>query len=177
MRRKHILLTACLLLSTFAFTACDDDDDDVNTPEVTVRDQAFITQASYGNRAEIDFGKLADSLSTNDSVKVFGQMMTDDHTGAQDELESLADDWDANTPDAPDSVHLAIKQQLMLMTGHMFDTAYINGQVRDHQATIALFEYAADSSDAQALRDYANKYLPAIRMHYDHAVRIAATLE
>lgn len=127
MRRKHILLTACLLLSTFAFTACDDDDDDVNQPGVSERDQAFIMQASYGNRAEIEFGKLADSLSTTDSVKVFGQMMSEDHSTAQEELESLADDWDVHTPDTPDSVHLAIKQQLMLMTGHMFDTAYING--------------------------------------------------
>jgi len=156
--------------------ACSDDNDDEPLPTVSTKDQNIMMQASFGNIAEIGAGKLADSLSGTTEVKEFGQMMIADHSVAQQDLQQLANAWSVDIPQAPDSMHKAKMQQLMMMTGHMFDTAYINAQIMDHQATISLLEMAADESDQQAIREYANKYLPKVRMHLEHAQMIASQL-
>lgn len=173
---RNLLCTVCLVAAFTALNACSDDDDD-DTPSLSARDQTILEQASYGNIAEIEMGKVADSISTTTAVKDFGKMMISDHTTAQEDLQQIANRWFVNIPQTPDSLHMAKKQQLMMMSGYMFDTAYINGQIKDHQATIALLEMAEDSSNQESIRDYAEKYLPKVRMHLEHAQAIAADLQ
>jgi putative membrane protein len=158
------------------FSACSDDDDIIDNPQVSDHDKNFMIQASYGNWGEVDMGKLADSISVDAGVKMFGQHMQQDHSTAQSELYGIADEWDVDVPDTPDSLHIALKQQMGLMRGHTFDTAYINGQIKDHEKTIALFEDAAANSNQQRLKDYANKHLPTIKMHKAMADTIALRL-
>ena len=135
-----------------------------------------MMQASYGNNAEVDAGKTADSMSANTGVKMFGQMMVQDHTTAQSELADIADAWQVDLPQTPDTAHIRMKQQMMTLTGFTFDTAYMHSQVRDHEVNIALFQDAADHSDNQTLKNYANKYLPKLRMHHMMADSIAMQL-
>jgi len=177
METRKLLFNVCLVLALAgSVAACSDDDDDNQLPTVSTKDQNIMTQASFGNIAEVEVGKVADSISATTEVKEFGQMMITDHTTAQQDLQQLANAWFVDIPQEPDSMHKAKKQQLMMMSGHMFDTAYINAQIMDHQATISLLEMAADESDQQAIRDYANKYLPKVRMHLEHAQMIASQL-
>jgi putative membrane protein len=164
MKNLSMWLGAGLIVAAFSFGACSDDDD-LDNPLVTEEDKSFLQQASYGNWAEVDMGMLADSLSMDAGVKMYGQHMQDDHSTAQTELDSIADSWDIGVPAAPDSAHFALRLMMASMASEMFDTAYINGQIKDHEKTIALFEAAAANADRQELRDYANKYLPAIKMH------------
>jgi putative membrane protein len=171
---KLLFLACCL---TAGFVACSDDDNNNTSPTLSQRDQTFMTMASYGNLSEIAMGKVADSISTDDSVKMFGQMMMTDHGTAQAELQTMGMTWSMNLPTGPDSMHLAKKQQLMGMTGYMFDTAYIASQIKDHQTTIALFQMAIDSSNQQQLKSYAAKYLPAIKMHLAKADSIMLMLQ
>ncbi|HEU4552947.1 MAG TPA: DUF4142 domain-containing protein [Chitinophaga sp.] len=177
MKMMKLFLAGSMAISAFCFTACSDDDDDgIGNHLISTHDKNFMTQASYGNWSEVDMGKLADSMSADAGVKMFGQKMQQDHTTAQNELDDIANDWDVTVPNGPDSMHIALKQQMMAMSPHMFDTAYANGQVRDHEKTIALFEDAAANSDQQRLKDYAKKYLPAIKMHKAMADTMAARL-
>jgi putative membrane protein len=164
MKFKHCLM-ATVLIASF-LTACDDDDDDV-TPNNTLSatDSSFMRLAAFGNKAEIDAGTLASTKGTNPAVKTFGQMMVMDHQTAYDDLSSLASSWSITIPTTPDPVHVAKKEYLMTLTGHSFDTAYINAQVMDHENTVALFQKQLDSGRNQQLKDYANKYLPKIKMH------------
>ncbi|MBW8682889.1 DUF4142 domain-containing protein [Chitinophaga rhizophila] len=161
---KHFLAAG---LVTFAcvFAGCSDDDDDMDNPMVTREDQDFMMKASHGNWAEGDMGKVADSLSNDGGVKMYGRHMQEDHSKAQAELKGIADGWDVDVPEAPDSLHFVMRQQMSRMTPEMFDTTYIKGQIADHIKTIALFENAATNANRQQLRDYANKHLPAIKMH------------
>jgi putative membrane protein len=176
MKMRKFILAGCLVANVLFFTACSDEDDDINNPVISERDETFMIKASQGNWAEVDMGRTADSISANDAISMFGQMMVADHTNSQHELEDIGESWLIDLPDEPDSLHKALKQQLLTLSGYSFDTAYIHGQVRDHQATIALFEDAAANSDQQRLKDYANKYLPGIRMHLHHADSIAMTM-
>lgn len=174
MKTRNLLCTVCLIAAFAALYACSDDDNP--TPPLSPKDWTIMEQASYGNIAEIEMGKVADAISATDSVKQFGQMMIADHTIAQKDLQGIANMFSVDIPQTPDSLHAAKKQQLMMMSGYMFDTAYINGQIKDHQATIALLEMAA-ISEQKALQDYANKYLPKVKMHLEHAQSIADNLK
>ncbi|TWV93332.1 hypothetical protein FEF09_27290 [Chitinophaga pinensis] len=63
-----------LVASGALLTACSDDEDEIDNPIVSDRDENFMIQASYGNWGEVSMGKLADSLSADAGVKMFGQL-------------------------------------------------------------------------------------------------------
>jgi putative membrane protein len=139
-------------------------------------DQSFLMQTSYGNHAEIAAGQLAATKATNAAVKAFGQMMVNDHSTAQTELEGIASNNGVDVPDQPDPAHQALMQRLMTLQGVAFDTAYMNSQVMDHQNTVNLFEMEISSGQRRQVIDYANKYLPHIRMHLQMADSLARVI-
>jgi putative membrane protein len=174
MKIVKLILTG--LLCTGVFVACSDDDDNDNlNPGLSAMDQLFVQKAAFGNKAEIDAGQLASTQGSESMVKMFGTMMVSDHQTAYNELAGLTSNWSISIPQTPDSVHIAKKQYLMTLSGHTFDTAYMMSQVKDHHETVDLFQMEADSSKQQQLKDYANKYLPAIKMHLHLADSIVAT--
>jgi putative membrane protein len=165
------MIFCAIAITVLVWSACDDDNDDEK--RINETDKGFMINAAYANRAEIDAGQLAVSRSLDDSVKKFGQMMIDEHTTALNELENIADDRNVNLPDTVDAEHRQLKQQLMAMSGYAFDSAYIQGQIDDHQKAISLFESENSNGKEQQVKNYAGKYLPHIRMHLEKANSIA----
>ena len=163
---------ACLSVTIFA--ACKNDDDDGMMP--VQGDQNFVTQAAQSNIAEIQAGQLAVSKGMSDSVKMFGQMMVNDHTMALHQLDSIVNDAIFPLPTQPDDAHKALLQRLGTLSGHSFDTAYINSQVKDHQVAIALFDTEKSSGTDNSLKAYATKTLPNLNMHLAMADTIAVHL-
>lgn len=176
-RQPYFPIGVLVIVALLACSACIRDDDNVVVPPpLSEQDQHFMVQASFGNWNEIAAGNLADSISADSSIKMFGRDMHKDHGTAQLELESIALSWGIEVPNTPDSAHLSILAQLQALKGHSFDTAYINGQVRDHAKAIALFEEEAIKGEQSVLKTYVNKYLPVIRMHKAMADTIALRL-
>lgn len=128
-------------------------------------DQDFMIKATQSNIAEIDAGGLAAIKGNTAGVKTFGAMMVADHSKALIDLKALADTMKVSLPTAADSMHILLKQQLTTLSGKSFDSVYIRSQVADHQNAINLFEAEANSGFDVRLKNYANKYLPALRMH------------
>ncbi|WP_158568861.1 DUF4142 domain-containing protein [Chitinophaga silvisoli] len=174
MKTLHFLFLCCAC-GTLTFTSCDDDDNDTNV-NLSSRDQTFMTKAGFNNKAEIVAGAVADSMGMDSTVRMYGNMMVDDHTTAYNELAGYANSWNVNIPQQPDSIHMAKTAYLRSLSGHSFDTAYINAQIKDHIETIALFQQEADSSSMTQLKAYAGKYLPKLKMHLQMADSIAAVL-
>lgn len=168
---KSLFVCATLL---FIFAACSKHE---NNAAINSTDNYFIQQASYSNYAEINAGTIAASKGNYDSVKMFGSMMIGDHSKAETALSSLALNTDENIPTAPDPVHQAKAQYLKSLSGHTFDTAYINAQVKDHKATINLFQMELSSGHNQLIKNYANQYLPVIQMHLQEALMIKSVIE
>jgi putative membrane protein len=164
----------------FIVAACacmkDDDDNDGNTGNsVNGTDQDFVIKASYSNKAEISAGTIASSKGLRDSIRMFGQMMVMDHTTAQASLDSIAGAVNVTPPSGPDSIHIVMAQKLMTLSGHTFDTAYIHGQVMDHQKTIDLFQNEISNGNNHLIKNFANKNLPVIKMHYSMATSISSS--
>lgn len=99
---NHILLIAALITAA----ACDDDNDINNINAV---DREFVTKATIANRAEVELGALAVERGENNTVKTFGNMMKTEHQEALNELETVAESNDIDTPDGLDAKHEQIK--------------------------------------------------------------------
>jgi len=156
-----------------AACACHKDDDNHDGTTVNGTDENFVIQASYSNKDEISAGTIASTKGMRDSIRIFGQMMVMDHTTAQTSLDSIAAVVKIAPPPGPDSAHVLIAQHLMMLSGYTFDTAYIHGQVADHQKTIDLFQDEINNGNNQLIKNFANKNLPVIKMHYAMANSIS----
>jgi putative membrane protein len=140
-------------------------------------DMDFVMMAGMGNTAEIEAGRLAEQKAKNGEVKEFGRMMVNDHSEAQSRLKSIASGTGWNPPDSVDAEHKAIKEKLQNLSGDEFDREYINAQVKDHQATVALFERQSTNGANAALREFASSTLPHLRMHLQKAEELQAKLK
>ena len=165
-----------LTLTGLLFSACNNDDDDNNGGALNQTDRDFIMMASYGNNAEISAGQMASMKGMNLAVREYGEHMREDHIPAKTELEAIADDLDVNTPDGLDSAHQALALQLDAATGATFDSLYINSQIVDHQAMINLMQNELQNGSNTRVKNYAQKYLPAIQMHLQKADSVKQTL-
>jgi putative membrane protein len=162
-----------LAITGIICSACDDDDDSVSMNET---DRNFVLNASEANLAEIELGQLAAMKSTTEGVKAFGEMMVTEHQTALDELQTIADQKDADMSTTLKAKHQQLKQLLSTLVGFQFDTAYMNSQVRDHQTTEALFETEITGGSDPQIKGYASKYLPHIQMHLEEADSISNAL-
>src|SRR5206468_3368718 len=97
-----------------------------------------------------------------------------DHTAAQASLKNIAAKYGLTAPDSVDAAHAAEAAQLALLTGRAFDSAYIHGQVTDHQATIQLFQTETNSGNNTDLKTFADTTLPKLQMHLVRADSISA---
>ncbi|MEZ2440524.1 DUF4142 domain-containing protein [Chitinophaga sp. RCC_12] len=176
MKVGKFVLTAAVAGATW-LSACSDDDDVNPGPGLNSMDRNFMVKAAYGNKAEVDAGSAASTMGRDSLVRAFGAKMVVDHQNAYADLASLANNWNIGLPETPDSVHVAKKQYLLSLSGYSFDTAYMNAQIMDHQATVALFQAELDSGQQVNLKAYASKYLPAIKMHLMMADSIAGVLK
>ena len=170
MKIKKMLL-GCLLTAAI-FSSCDKDDDDDN--DINSQDRNFAMMAAMANFAEIDAGSLAVSKGTDPGITGFGQMMVNDHGSAKTELQDMASDLGLNAPDSLDAEHVALKAQLMTLSGRAFDSVYIHSQVKDHQTAITLHRNQSENGDNARLRNYANQQLPHLEEHLEHAQNLAA---
>lgn len=175
---KFSTLLALLIMISFGFYSCKDDADDadIDTNTASQQDRDFATKASAANQAEIQFGELAVDRATNDSVVAFAERMIEDHTRAQRQLDSIADNSNLTIPDSMDTAHRTLFTALSRLNGFSFDSAYIHNQVIDHQNTRDLLSKQVDDGNLDRLVDYARKQLPIVTRHHEAALGLRDTL-
>lgn len=130
-------------------------------------DRDFMNAVSRANVTEISAAKLALSRSGESFVKNFAQKMIEDHSKAQQELTTLAQQENVILATTPDTEHQHMLQQLAGLSGAAFDSAYLLGQRLDHQVAVDLFRQESGQGKDQAAKAYAGKYLPIIEHHLE----------
>ncbi len=162
-------LLACAALAALATVAARAD-----APNKTITDQEFIQKASAAGLAEVNMAKMALQNATTPAVKEFAQRMLNDHTKANRELNRIAD---ANrmTPAANmDAAHQEMSREMSAMTGENFDRRYVRGQVKDHDAAVALFQAEAKNGKNPQLKEFAAQTLPTLREHQEMVRKLAS---
>jgi putative membrane protein len=113
------------------------------------------------------FGKLAGRKASSSTVRHFADKMVADHTEANQKLMQTAREDNITVPHGMDDDHKAMRADLEKKDGTDFDKAYIQGQLADHEKTIALFETEAQSGTDPKLKQLAADTLPMLKMHLE----------
>ena len=140
---------------------------------VTGRDLHFLVQASYYNNAAIDAGNMAAAKAVTDSVRMFTTMMIAGHRKAQASIDSLAAVHSIVVPHTPDSLHGVMSQQLSLLEGRRFDSAYIKSQAASHQAAMNLYHEELNNGNNRSVKEFAEQTLPVVKTHHAVASRLS----
>lgn len=132
-------------------------------------DKLFVTKVGQGNIAEVQSSRIALTHTTNPNVLMVARRLIKDHTTAQADLKQTEGKLGVSVPSDTDPMHKAKARQLMSLRGAAFDKAYMAGQVKDHDKTVALFKYELVKGTDSNTRGFAAKYLPGIQ---DHTIMI-----
>jgi putative membrane protein len=136
-------------------------------------DSAFVQTAASGGLAEVQLGKLAMRKAASPDVKQFGQQMVNDHSQANQQLMSAAQEAGMVPPATLLPKHKAAVSQLGTKTGAAFDTAYMSLMVKDHAEQTQVFQQESASGSAEALRQVAAQTLPSLQQHLSMAKQVA----
>jgi putative membrane protein len=129
-------------------------------------DQKMMRDIAYSNISEIATGKLALEKSQSDDVKSYAQKMIDDHTKAQQELQTLADSKGVKLPTEPDAKHKALSKVMAGLKGDAFDKRYLKqGGLNDHENTHKLLTRVQDKAKDADLKAYAAKTITVVDQH------------
>src|SRR5204863_5340942 len=88
---------------------------------LSAKDKTFMKKAAKGGMMEVAMGKLAEQNGQSDDVKSFGKRMVTDHSKANDELKSIAQQKGVKLPSQKPSEKWSS------------DKAYMNMMVKDHE--------------------------------------------
>jgi putative membrane protein len=139
-------------------------------------DQAWVMKVAEGGMAEVELGKLAVQKASSDEVKKFGQRMVDDHSKANEELKTLAQNKKITLPNDLEPKHHAEHDRLAKLSGAAFDRAYMRLMLADHRKAAAEFRAEANSGRDPDVKTFAAKTLPTIEEHLKMAEEISSRL-
>jgi len=160
----RLVMLAALLATTSVYGA------DTPMPAgSSAADHSFYAKAAAGGIAEVEAGKLAQTKGSSSAVREFGGMMVRDHTTASEKLKQIATRKNVTLPTEPDEKHKAMKRELEAASGQAFDTAYIKGQIADHEATEALLKQEIESGTDADAKAWATETLPTVSAHLKQA--------
>jgi len=128
-------------------------------------DKTFLRTASQVNLAEVMTSRLALKKSKDKNVRMIAQMLVKDHSTAQSDLKMVAKQYVYQLPTKPNAMQQQMYRRLSSMSGAAFDKEYMKGQVKAHNATVALFNKEMEDGKATQVRSFAAKYLPGIQGH------------
>jgi len=164
-----------------SFAQSNDTDTDAVGPMVTdskVDTQTFVMTAPNANAFEIVSSKLAEQKSASADVKAFAARMIKDHTKAAEDFKAALSQGQTTASIKPAALGLQPKEQQMLdelkgASGRDFDAKYIKMQTDAHRDAVALFSTYAQSGDDPAMKEFAKKTLPVLKMHEKHVKDLA----
>src|SRR5437588_8501833 len=128
-------------------------------------DMEFMKKAAIGGMTEVELGKLAQQNGQSQPVKDFGSRMVQDHSQANDQLKSIAQQKGVQLPDQLDGEHRAMRDRLAKLHGDQFDRAYMRLMTSDHDKEVKEFRKETQTSKDPDLKRFARDTLNTIDQH------------
>jgi putative membrane protein len=91
--------------------------------------------------------------------------MVTDHSKANDELKTLAQNKKMTLPSDIGAEHKALRDRLMKLSGTAFDQAYMKAMVADHVKDVNEFRMESKSGKEPDVKAWAGKTLPTLEEH------------
>lgn len=144
-------------------------------------DASLAGLVKAANQAEIDAAKMAVTKAVSEDVKDFAQMMIDEHTQAEADVDAVLRQIAVTPKESDASKELrqeALRQtgNLSRLTGAEFDRAYMEQQVRAHRKVLYALDQAVPERPGRpaALQDLIARTRDAVAGHLRHAERLSA---
>jgi putative membrane protein len=133
-------------------------------------DQQFVDFAAQTDMVEANLGQLAETASSSQPVKDYGQMLVTDHTKDFGQLNDVAHQANLNVPNAIDAQHNKMMiDPFQKLKDAAFDHRFIPAMVAGHTQAIAIYKKEAADAQNPALKSYAEQALPVLEKHLDAA--------
>lgn len=152
------------------------------TPAVTLTDDQILQVLHVANLGEIDQAKHEQAKGKDAKVKAFAAMMVKDHTAADTKGTELAKQAKLTPSDNPVSTQIKTDgdktmEQLKAQTGADLDRAYMDAQVKEHQAVLDTIDtkLMPNAKDAN-LKAMLTEVRPKIEAHLKAAQDLQKTL-
>jgi putative membrane protein len=136
-------------------------------------DRMFVTKALQGSIAEVQLGQLTLQKSNNDQVKQFAQRMIDDHSKLNDQMKPVAQQLGVAVPEQVSKKDRNTMAKLQVLSGPVYDQAYIKDMVKDHKQDLSEFQAEASSGQDQTVKDAAAQGSKVIAQHLQMAQQMA----
>ena len=162
---RHVFARTFITAVALAFACGAIAADKKGDKKLSSGDRHFITEAAQDGIAEVALGKIAQQNGSSAEIKQFGQRMADDHSKANQELETIAGKLGVTPPKEAGGKHAKMVNELSKKTGAKFDHDYADAMVKDHEKAVSLFEKQAKKGDSEDLKQFASKTLPALQEH------------
>ncbi|MGB8479094.1 MAG: DUF4142 domain-containing protein [Acidobacteriaceae bacterium] len=137
-------------------------------------DKSFLNKTARANNYEIQAGKLAQSMSTNDAYKTYAQMMIDDHTQAAQQLEAAVSQADPSFQ-LPTDVSPADQTKLDTLKNakNYFDVKYRQQMIQSHATLHSFFQdYLQGANNNASIKGVISNLQPVVQKHWDAAKKL-----
>ena len=141
--------------------------------QVSEQAKQFVHEAARAGIAEVKLGKMATEQAESRDVQQFGQRMVTDHTKANEQLKTIAQDKNIEVPTEMNEEHQQVAEKLAKLQGPEFDRAYIRTMVKDHEKAVELFSKEAQQGQDADLKAFAAETLPTLQEHLNMVNELA----
>ncbi len=164
-----MIFATCLALAVpaYAQTGTQPAPKDQTGPSAATKQ--FVEKVAISDMFEIQSNKLALDKSNDNAIQQFAKKMVDDHTKTSNELKLLAQGVKVPLPTEMDVPHRQKLERLQSADGRQFYQLYRAQQIEAHQNAVKLFTDYAKSGDTSELTSWAQKTLPTLQEHLQHA--------
>jgi putative membrane protein len=141
----------------------------------TLTDDEILQVTHTANLGEIEQGALAIAKARDSRVRELASMMVNDHTAAdatgmtlmQSGLTPTRSELSSSLENQAQAATMSLRSQL---AGGDFDAAYVDTQVKEHEAVLdTIDQKLLPAARSAALRRYLGDVRPKIVMHLRHA--------
>lgn len=144
-------------------------------------DPEIVTLTQAADEGEIATSKIAQSKATNAEVRAYAQQMVREHTKMIADRNALVKAQNVTPSEAANDSSAAKAKEMVAMLeqapkGAAFDTAYVNGQVLAHTATLAMVQKAQGAAQNAELKGALEKAAPVVQKHLDEAKALQGKL-
>jgi putative membrane protein len=153
-------------------TTTDANSSTTNNVVTDEKSTEFLKKATNSGMAEVQLAMLAQQKATIDAVKNFAAMLERDHSAANQQVKSLADQRHVDVPSTISDDKQKMYNDMQKKTGKAFDKEYISMMVKSHNDGISLFENTRSNASDIDVKNFADKTLPTLKMHLDSAKAI-----
>lgn len=134
------------------------------------KEAEFLVTASGYCYEEIELARLAQSNGTTPNIKEMGKTMEKDHAAFLEEIKKIAETKKITIPSEITADGQKERKKLADETGTDFDRDYCEAVVENHKKQIKKYMNAMEDCEDIEVKNYANKTLPTLRDHLDHAM-------